>query len=1027
MVSHELEVVEFVCNRLTERRATLFLGAGANYGIKNHKDEACPLGAQLATYISRDMLGKPDTRLTLDEVAEIARTKFGPKALNDYLYKLFTSFSHGPIHLGLVQLPWDSIFTTNYDLFVETAAAAEFITPAGQIRPIFSLTTDLANLSEDDIPYYKVHGSIEYAHTEEGRLILTKEDYRYYEEFRRPLFKRLRSGLMSHTFVFLGYSLGDGNFREVLEDARLELGTSTFPRSFAIRKGASEEEQVFWRDKYNIETLNIDGGDFINLLKGTWVAQKKQVIPFDDRRTSQYLQVDSSSSFQKIGESFYRVRKDDCNVASDPARFFKGGEPTWGDIARRIAPPRDAYSTLLDGMFEELLDAAAPGSVLVLTGAAGTGKTTLLRTLAYDIASDTECPALVHIPGTPFDAKCLGALVDTQKPQRIVVFIHHAGERFRALDQFIDEIKRLKMPVTFVLEERKNQWNVALGSNRSSFSASEIEIGETLSQPEILAILEALRQHDAMGKLTGASHEDQLEHFESLSGKDLLVALRELAMQTSFDDIIRDEYNKIPTSVAQQAYVYVSALGQLDLPIRYETLHHLLGVDYQDFRKLVLEPTDGILLSLEDYGRSRHNAGFRVRARHPIVASVIFAAAAADDDAKFKIINAIIEELDPGYLEDKKILEGITRNKALVGTLSSPLMRRAVFDKLEKVLPGNAYVFQHRSILERSLDNPDAAVSYARRAVGRDSRNPGFNNTLGLALEFAARTAAPLQREALLADAAKIFETGLRTNRFDPFSYLGQVYILRQRLDREVDSGKRRVYQADILSLLEEAFDATNESEVIAGELAKQRQALGSVQEAIAVLRDGLAKKPSNDRLRDLLVRMESEQGHTDEALKAAIAGEKLDPTAWRMQRHIARLKHKLGHPTQAVRGYYDAALRHNQGDPDLIAEYGAFLMTVGELEAANEVFEQGHRLRIPTAEKNRYRRYWHDENSQRKVFSGKVKDIQGGVGFVIAIPENFRAMYWRTSAYAADLKQGNSVKFIVGFTAQGPRAIFRQ
>lgn len=312
MISHELEAIEYVCNRLTERRATLFLGAGVNANIKNGHGEECPLGQRLADLICRDLLAVPNAGLTLDEAAEIARYKVGDKELNRYLYDLLISFSPGPVHLGLVQLPWDSIFTTNYDLLVERASEHASVSPAGTIRQVCSVLTDLSSFSDNDILYYKLHGSIDVANTDEGRLVLTKKDYRFYEQHRTLLFKRLKSDLLKHTFLFLGYSLGDNNFRAILEDCRSQLGATALPRSFALRKGASEVEQLFWRDQYNIEILNIDAADFMNLLKGTWIAQGCAVVPFDIRRTQQYLQVDANAAFEKVGESYYRVRSEDC-------------------------------------------------------------------------------------------------------------------------------------------------------------------------------------------------------------------------------------------------------------------------------------------------------------------------------------------------------------------------------------------------------------------------------------------------------------------------------------------------------------------------------------------------------------------------------------------------------------------------------------------------------------------------------------------------------------------------------------------
>ena len=328
------------------------------------------------------------------------------------------------------------------------------------------------------------------------------------------------------------------------------------------------------------------------------------------------------------------------------------------------------------------------------------------------------------------------------------------------------------------------------------------------------------------------------------------------------------------------------------MPIRYhERNASYAQISLADFGKQVLQATEGVLLSLEDYGRARHNAGFRIRARHPVVASVIFATGAPDDEAKFRIINALIEELDPGFPEDKRLLEGITRRKSLVGTLASPHMRRAVYDRLAHVLPGNGYVLQHRSILEKELGDADAAIDYARRAISIDRQNAAFQNTLGLALEFAARSANPLRRDALLSEASGIFDGCIRKSRFDAFAYLGRVAILRQRVDRETSVEKRRLLQADMLAVLEEGFEATDEAAPLAGELARQRKSLGSPEEAIKILAEALQKKPSDERLRNLLVQMEMDRGNNEDALRLALAGEKLDPTAWRIQRYIARLR----------------------------------------------------------------------------------------------------------------------------------------
>ena len=110
----------------------------------------------------------------------------------------------------------------------------------------------------------------------------------------------------------------------------------------------------------------------------------------------------------------------------------------------------------MDGLFEEIINPALSGSVFAVTGAAGTGKTTLVRSLAYDLSTDTDCIVLVHIPSTPFDARRIAPLHNSDKPVRIVIIVHSISECVRSFDTFIGDVKRLKLPVSFILEDRKN-------------------------------------------------------------------------------------------------------------------------------------------------------------------------------------------------------------------------------------------------------------------------------------------------------------------------------------------------------------------------------------------------------------------------------------------------------------------------------------------------------------------------------------------------------------------------------------------
>lgn len=1014
-----LDAIKNVCDHLVERSTTLFLGAGINAGVRNSDGDACPLGQDLSNWICKDLLFSPETKVPLDEAVEIARHKLGVKPVSDYIYDKLASFAPGAAHLAAVQLPWDVIYTTNFDLLIERAATQGKVKTAGTIKTVLTSTASLSAFSESDVLYYKLHGTIDLANTSDGRLILTKADYRFYEDFKRPLFGRLRTDLLSRTFLFVGYSLSDPNFRAVLEDCRQELGVQAFPLSYAIQHDFSSVQEVFWRDKYNIQLIRADATEFLILLKDTWFAESCEVVPFLQRKAVEYLNFDPASRFQKVGDSFYLMRPGDCTGLSNPSAFFRGAQPTWADVRDHIPPHRDAYDTLLEAIYPEIAEPTVGPSAILVTGSAGTGKTALIRSFAFDIASAFAVPIFVHVAGTPLDARILAPLINAEKPDRFVVLVDSAGEYARELSFFWEEIQQKHLPITLILEERRNQWLVSRASLASRFNPTEIELS-TLTAREINLILDALEKHGCLDRLAGTPRDEQFDHFTALAHQDLLVALRELTTKNSFDNIVRNEFEKIPFSAAKDAYLYVSAVGQFDLAVRFETLIRVLKLRHNQLGPEILMPTEGVLVAGEETGASRHNIGFRLKTRHPVIASVIFAHAAPSDQQKFDILNGLLSNLDPGFPEDLRLLTEITRRREIVSVFAAHAMRRALYDRIAAILPNNGYVYQHRSIIERDMRDADQAIHFARTALKFEPNNAGFQNTLGLALEFAARGEEEgLKRNALLLEAEKLFDDSIKRDRSDPYGYIGRLNLIRQKIERSKDKEEREEQALSALSLLEEGYEATSESPMIAGELAKAKQQFGSLDDALGVVKRASKKNPTNIRLKQLLVEMSLEKGEWDEALKIAVEAAKADPTDWRIQRSLARIRKELGAPVESVRGHYEAAIRYQKGDVGLVVELASYLFTKGKYNDARSVFETIRNLSLSGQDRNRIRLPWRGEDDELRLFEGRVARLQGAIGTVVSIPENFEAFFWRSTGTSL-LRDQDQVTFNVGFNTQG-------
>ena len=120
------------------------------------------------------------------------------------------------------------------------------------------------------------------------------------------------------------------------------------------------------------------------------------------------------------------------------------------------------------------------------------------------------------------------------------------------------------------------------------------------------------------------------------------------------------------------------------------------------------------------------------------------------------------------------------------------------------------------------------------------------------------------------------------------------------------------------------------------------------------------------------------------------------------------------------MKGHYEAAIRHNKGDVDLLVELGAYLFMNRRYADANSVFAQAKETAPNSQERRRIRERWKTSDGHRVLFSGRVKSVQGSAAYVVAIPEGFEAFFWKTRPELSGLREGDPVDFAVGFNAYG-------
>src|SRR5690625_6772711 len=131
---------------------------------------------------------------------EIRRNKlinYIEKNIDDKTYSL------ADLHVNLLELKWDDVFTTNYDTLLERATEK---TSVHRNYKVIKFQTDLPGSTHPRI--IKLHGSI----PDKKPYIISEEDYRTYPTKYAPLVNTVQQSMLETQLCLLGFSGDDPNF-----------------------------------------------------------------------------------------------------------------------------------------------------------------------------------------------------------------------------------------------------------------------------------------------------------------------------------------------------------------------------------------------------------------------------------------------------------------------------------------------------------------------------------------------------------------------------------------------------------------------------------------------------------------------------------------------------------------------------------------------------------------------------------------------------------------------------------------------
>jgi hypothetical protein len=225
-------------------RCLPFVGAGFSLNADLPDDRKMPTWPELAAQLA-EMGGFAtcsDPMATADEFER----RFGRVSLIDCIREALHPYHARPgaAHLTFAELPFDTVYTTNFDLLLEDAFAGvrrPFRSLVGELQMPFHGGVQTTTEGKLTATVVKMHGDIRH----EEHITVTKQDYDRYLD-RYPLIAtHLSAMLITRTPLFIGYSRTDQDFQQIYRVVQSRLNKfRRLPYLVAFNVAASEFEAM---------------------------------------------------------------------------------------------------------------------------------------------------------------------------------------------------------------------------------------------------------------------------------------------------------------------------------------------------------------------------------------------------------------------------------------------------------------------------------------------------------------------------------------------------------------------------------------------------------------------------------------------------------------------------------------------------------------------------------------------------------------------------------------------------------------
>jgi tetratricopeptide (TPR) repeat protein len=617
-------------------------------------------------------------------------------ATEEFLRSVLMSVTPNEDHRYLFSLPLRAVITTNYDHIPDLID-----TTLDKNRTIITLVGPKPKVDirkEDHLYCFKLLGDIAFFYPHEGHMILTNTDrrraYSRQAEFFRLFGDLARSGIV----VYLGYSFEDELVFDILSDMLFE--TKNFPhRGFAIIPNKPSEQVLQGLKKCNIEWVEGTLEKFVVECKRTFgeIPKSCSVSIYPIKVHGKIIDLDRATFSNIRGKMKIAHQGLFSSNYADPKSFFEGKDQSFVPFQKGWDFPRnwkleycqDKLDPRKLANIQKLVDSRsmtgnpADNLVYVLTGAAGSGKSTVARRIAYEWYLKGNPVFFLEPTNVFLDATAIENLLDEiwakyrkqEKPDEVLKELRHliicdnGSLVLSQIGQLADHLMSTGKPVDILIVDRSSELPIDLLKEEAEVDAIMI-LRDTISSDERKAFLEHFERMGVLPDLSALRYNLDDPRINTSFFALMYTAIREV--QTSIQDIIVREFESKNPEI-QRLYATVSLIQSFGLAPYYTIMTKTSGLDFESISAMMKSGPLKEVLNFNDEEQA-------FEANHRIVADIIRKHVFSTTDLLKNGLSTVISVVTDGNIAEMTLLHKMLIDCSEIGSQLSPTQIEDLFN-----------------------------------------------------------------------------------------------------------------------------------------------------------------------------------------------------------------------------------------------------------------------------------------------------------------------------------------------------------